>query len=716
MIMERLLKFFRRHYNNISVISLFLITSLFIIYLLPREGKFRYEFQRGRPWMHETLIAPFSFPIYKSDTELQAERDSVISGLRPYFRHDSLTGDSVVSEFIDYFENSWEELIVEYFGADAGMTPDLRRNYEGLYRLADQFSDFSAGLFRQVYDNGILAPGEVTDRVVSGEESIVIVRSNIGGRVEPGQYFRQKTAYEYVRERVDEWISIELQGRPAFLSDFFNEVELSDFILPNLHYEEAMTNRVRQSMLDEISLARGMVQAGERIVSKGDLITHDVFRILESLRREYETRLRGANLNMILLGQLILVFSLMTVLYLFLFHFRREILKNIRKTLFILFIMTLMVFVSIMFIRYSMISFYILPFAIVPIIIRTFYDERLALFTHTVILLLVGFFAPNGFEFVFLNFVIGIVAIFSLSNLYRRSKLFLTAMIIIFSYSLLYFGIAIIQERSIESIDLMNFAWFGGNGLLVLTTFPLLYIFEKTFGFISDATLMELSDTNQPLLRKLAEEAPGTFQHSVQVANLAEAAIYEIGGNPLLVRTGALYHDIGKMSSPFYFIENQTPGYNPHDALEFEESAQVIISHVSKGVEMAKKQNLPEQIIDFIRTHHGTTRVQYFYRSVLRENPNDEVDVDKYTYPGPKPFSKETAALMMADSVEAASRSLEEISIESIDRLVESVISNQLSEDQFSNTDITFRDISTIKDIYKKKLRNIYHARVAYPE
>ena len=666
--------------------------------------------------MHETLIAPFNFPIYKTEAELSAERDSILADFRHYFQYDSLVYDFIISTYHRYLESRWKEFISNRYDVEEDQFERFLQNNPRLNSLFDDFISYSTGLLRHVYDQGIIAPGEPADRIVTSRESIVIVRDNIGERTAPDGFYRQRSAYEQITENIEEWISAELINMPSNMPEFFRSIEYSDFIAPNLYYDQAMTDRVRQSLLDEISLARGMVQSGERIVSRGDLITNEVFQILESLRREYESRLRGANLNLILLGQVILVFSLLIILYLFLYHFRHEILINIRKTLFILFLFLLMVFVSIMFIRFSLINFHIVPFAIVPIIIRTFYDERLALFVHTIILLLVGFFAPNSFEFVFLNFVIGIVAIFSLTNLYRRSKLFLTAVVIFFSYSLLYFGIAIIQERSIAAIDLVNFAWFGGNGLLVLTTYPLLYIFEKTFGFISDATLMELSDTNQPLLRKLAEEAPGTFQHSIQVANLAEAAVYEIGGNPLLVRTGALYHDIGKMSNPLYFVENQSSGYNPHDSLEFEESAQMIISHVTKGVEMGKKNNLPQQIIDFIRTHHGTTRVQYFYKSYLRKYPNDEVDAARYTYPGPKPFSRETAVLMMADSVEAASRSLKEKNADSINSLVESIIDYQVIEEQFSNTEITFRDISRIKEVYKKKLRNIYHARVEYPE
>jgi hypothetical protein len=352
----------------------------------------------------------------------------------------------------------------------------------------------------------------------------------------------------------------------------------------------------------------------------------------------------------------------------------------------------------------------------VPIIIKTFYDSRLALFIHIITVLLVGFFAPNGFEFIFLNFIAGIVAIFSLTNIYRRGKLFLTAALVFLTYSFVYFGLAITQEGNFTNIELHNFIYFAINGGFVLLAYPLIYIFEKAFGFLSDLTLMELSDTNSKLLRLLAEKAPGTFQHSIQVANLAEEAIYKIGGNALLVRTGALYHDIGKMANPAYFVENQRAGFNPHEMHEYDESANIIISHVKDGVELAKKHSLPEPLIDFIRTHHGTTRVQYFYRSYMNKFPDKEVDSKKFTYPGPKPYSKETAALMMADSVEAASRSLPDISEEKINNLVDSIINHQMQDGQFDNANITFKDIATIKGIFKQKLANIYHARIEYPE
>jgi putative nucleotidyltransferase with HDIG domain len=404
------------------------------------------------------------------------------------------------------------------------------------------------------------------------------------------------------------------------------------------------------------------------------------------------------------------------VLYLFLIHFKKEVLNSAVKTFFIVMLVVVMALMAKWTINYERISLYVVPFVVLPIILKTFYERRIALFVHLIAILLVGFMAPNGFEFVFMNFIAGVISIFTLRNNYRRGILFVSAVLTFLSYSLVYSGISLMQEGRFQNIDLINYAWFGGNALLVLTSYPLIFIFEKLFGFVSDATLIELADTNQPLLRQLAEKTPGTFQHSLQVANLCEEAALKVKANPLLIRTGALYHDIGKTDDPMYFIENLNSGFNPHSKLSFEESAEKIITHVNRGIEIALKAKLPDVIIDFIRTHHGTTTVLYFYRSFLKEYPGAEVDIQKFTYPGPCPFSKETAILMMADSIEAASRSLKKFDMETINSLVEGIIGRQFREMQFENVDLTFRDIEEIKKVFKEKLTNIYHTRIDYPE
>lgn len=417
------------------------------------------------------------------------------------------------------------------------------------------------------------------------------------------------------------------------------------------------------------------------------------------------------------LGSFIIVSSSYLILFLFISHFRSEVLTVVRKTLFIIITILSFIILTRIVLNYPELNLlYLIPFAIIPVIIRTFYDARLALFILLITLILAGFMVDDPFDFVVMNFISGMAAIFTLTNIYRRGKLFYTSLFVIVSYSLLYIGISLLRSGNISGILFSDFIFFAGNGILVLLSYPLIFMFEKKFLFLSDTTLLELADTNQPLLRKLAEEAPGSFQHSLQVVNLAEEAARVIGANPLLVRTGALYHDIGKISNPGSFTENQEAGQNPHDNLNPRESAKVIINHVKNGVVLAKNYKIPVQIIDFIRTHHGTTVAYFFYKRYLDQQPWDTSMEKEFMYPGPKPFSKETAVVMMADAVEASSRSLGNYSEESIGELVERIIMLQEQDGQFSDVPLTFKDISEIKSVFKKRLINIYHVRIAYPE
>jgi hypothetical protein len=466
-------------------------------------------------------------------------------------------------------------------------------------------------------------------------------------------------------------------------------------------------------MVSSISLSRGMVQAGEKIITTGELVNGEKFNILESLRKEYELT---TNNPALIVGQSIAALLGMLMIFLFLINFRRDILQHFLKTMFILSLIILFILIARVMIYWNVVSIFLIPFTLLPIIIRAFYDSRLALFIYNVTILIIGFFVPNSFEFIFLQMMAGMMAIFALANVRRRGQLFMAAIFIFMTYSLVYLGIAVVQEGSFETIRWKNFAWFGGNGLMILAAYPLIYIFEKLFGFLSDVTLMELADTNQKILRNLAEKAPGTFQHSMQVANLAEEVIFKIGGNSLLIRAGALYHDIGKMGLPYFFIENQGQGSNPHDEIEIEKSAEIITGHVQYGIEMARKNRIPEPVIDFIRTHHGNTKVQYFYKTFLKKFPEKTIDIQKFTYKGTPPFTKETAVLMMADAVEASARSLKVYTEQSINELVENIIQYQMAEKQFDNAAITLKEISEAKEIFKKKLKNIYHSRIEYPK
>lgn len=697
--MRRLVTYLINNYQDIRTISLFLISAIILILLFPYESKFRYEFQKGKPWMHDEYIAPFDFPIYKTESEVTTQRDSILKEFKPYFRLDREIMTNQLLLYQNAFDEKWKE-----WNAGLKTVDTIKRN---------QYFQFAADLLIFVYNKGVVSSNEILDRGNQNNRMLVILREQLAEDQEFSEVFTPKTAYEYVIKVVAD-ITDSIPDRID--KEFFQSLNINEFMIPNLVYDEETSNRVKQELVNQISLTKGMVQSGERIISRGDLVTNEKFLILESLKREYEVNMGlSDNLNLTTLGKILISIISMLVLYFFLYSFRPEVLQSFAKSSFVLLFILLMATLSSLTIRYNVLSLYVLPFAIVPIIMRTFFDARLALFIHLLATLIVGFWAPNGFEFVFLNLMVGIVAIFSLTNSYRRGILFVTAVLVVITYSTVFFAFSILQEGRFDKIDYKLFLWFGGNGLLVLAAYPLVFIFEKAFGFLSDSTLFELSDSNQPLLRELAEKAPGTFQHSLQVANLAEEVIFQIGGNALLIRVGALYHDIGKMSKPQYFIENQITDQNPHDDLEFEQSAEIIIGHVHRGVEIAKKHNLPQPMIDFIRSHHGTTMVQYFYRSFLKKHPEEEAELSRFTYPGPKPFTKEQAVLMMADSVEASSRSLKTKDEETLEDLVNHIIDDQVKQGQFDQADISFRDVNKIKEILISKLLNIYHIRIEYP-
>jgi putative nucleotidyltransferase with HDIG domain len=713
--MKNFFAFIRKNIKIILSITLFLFASVVIVYLLPLEGKFRYEFQKGTYWKHEDLQAPFNFPVYKTKEELVHEQDSVLSGFKPYFVYNNELTRKRLEEFNGDFDAGWIEYSLKKFGIAGEDNYRNQKYYQENREAAELYKGMIGQWLAEVYYAGIIDLEPLEKSMSAPVSEILLITGNLAEEREIKNMFRPKSAFEYVNSRLTAYNSQHKHPIVTRYAGFFKSFNINFYIAVNVTLDEEKSGQAKRQLLGSISRTRGMIQEGQGIISKGEFITQEKYLILESLRIEYEKNLGAVAGHLVNIGKLILVLTSLLMIFLFLLNFRKEVLYNFRRTAFILIAVLLLVLAASITLKYDLISLYVIPFAIVPIILRTFFDARLALFVHIVTIVLVGFFAPNSYLFVFLNIFAGMVAIYSLTNLYRRSKLVVTALLVVITYAVIYFGTAIVQEGNLVNINWQYFAWFGYNGILILISYPLIYVFEKTFGFLSDATLMELSDTNQPLLRKLAEIAPGTFQHSLQVANLAEDAVHKIGGNPLLVRAGALYHDIGKMEEPFYYIENQTSGDNPHDNLEFEQSAKIIIDHVAKGVEIARKYTLPEPLVDFIRTHHGTSTVQYFYKSFLKKYPDGEADVSKFSYPGPKPFTRELAIVMMADSVEAASRSLKQINDQTLDKLVESIIHAQMMEEQFNDASITFRDITTIKEVFRKRLKTIYHARIAYP-
>ncbi|MFO7978723.1 MAG: HDIG domain-containing protein [Bacteroidales bacterium] len=687
-----MIRWLQANFSKLYKAVLFLISIFIIVQLFPRQAGFEYEYHKARPWLYNDLIAPFDFAILKTQEELEAEQNAVQEEFRPFFMRDTV----VAARQMDSFEATFRESFPEYASENELPAAHLERVLKSSVQILDSL--FSTGII-SIEERFQEEPSSFEIRVLEGQ---------VASTHRLGDFLTLTAAYQratQMLQRIDE------QYHP------FVEPLLGMALAPNIIYDEEMSNLALETRLESIPVTRGMVQQGEKIISQGELITAEKYQILESFKAEY-TRQRGqaGMQNLQYAGQLILVSITMVVLAMFLFVFRRDVFQNNRQILLILLSIVIMILTTSLVVRYNVDWLYLLPISIVPIVIRAFFDNRLALYVHIITIILIGFLIPRSFEFVFLQFLAGIIAIMSMASLRRRSQLLITVGLIFLTYSAVFFGWSLSQTGSFDDIQWINFGYFAGGATLTLFAYPLIYLFERLFGMPTDFSLLELADTNNKLLRELSLQAPGTFQHSLQVSNLSEEAIYAIGGNALLARTGALYHDIGKMDDPIYFTENQTSGMNPHDDISYEESARIIINHVIGGIEKARRHNIPEYIIDFIRTHHGTTTARYFYTMRQKQNPGEEIDPAAFTYPGPRPFSKETAVVMMADSVEAASRSLKKPDENSINELVETIIDNLIVEKQFDKADITFQDITTIKKIFKRRLMNINHVRVAYPK
>jgi putative nucleotidyltransferase with HDIG domain len=679
----------RNNHDFIFKVMLFVAAIALVVLMMPKEGKFKYEFQKNKPWVHEDLLAPFDFAINKTSEELELEKDIIKQNHLLYFNVNSQTLSLVINDFTKWIDTHYSDTL--------GLEGDKKA-----YLIKGK------SLLEEIYKQGLLQVIDEIDGVPYDFSILLMDKNNVGEEIEIGSLYTIKSAYDTCVSK--------LENNNSINSDFLLNA-LENSFQQNIVFNSELTQKDLENELNSISIVNGGVYEKEKIISTGELVTPEKYKVLTSLKEEYEAKLGASNQSLwIVLGQVILVLLLFYAIFIFLKNAHIEVFNNNMHIGFIAIVVVGFVGLTLLLLKIDGVSVYVIPFCIIPLLIRTFFGNRLALFVYLVTILLISFIVPNSFEFVLLESITGIITLYTVLNVNKRAELFYTSFIIFFIFSASYLGYSLLQEGDIKNINWTKPGWFAIAAGLTLLTYPLIYLFEKVFGFISDVTLLELSDTNNELLRELNLKAPGTFQHSLQVSNLAEEAIREIGGNPLLVRTGALYHDIGKMLAPAYFIENQTSGINPHDDLGYEESADIIINHIIKGIELAKKHNLPEQIIDFIRTHHGTTKTQYFLRMFAKENPGVEIDESIFQYPGPIPYSKETAALMMADSVEAASRSLKTYDLESITQLVESIIDYQVNENQFINTNITFSDVTTLKKMFIKKLMNIYHVRIEYPK
>jgi putative nucleotidyltransferase with HDIG domain len=674
----------RFSYKDLLYKSLiFIATVSVIVYFLPNESKFNYQFDINKPWKYGLLQASFDFPIYKNDMQVQKEQDSILATYQPYF----------------HIEKNVEKEMIERLREDYNKT--LRHSLPGT-----DYIRYIERMLKEMYRNGIIAGNDLTRMEEDSITAIRTVEQNTATSRPVGQLYTVKDAYEYLLNA----------DTTHYKKKVLQQCNLNNYITPNLIYDEAKSEAAQKDLLSNISYANGFVLNGQKIIDRGEIVNEQTYNILESLRKEWEKRSDSLQeKRLTLAGQILYVgiFLFCFMVYLDLFradYYERKGSLSLLFALIVLFPVIASVMVS-----QSLSSIYIVPFAMIPIIVRIFLDSRTAFMAHVTIILLCSITLRFPHEFILLQVVAGMVSIYSLRELSQRSQLLRTALVVFASYALLYFAFELIHEDDLTKLNTRMYIYFMINGILLLFAYPLLFILEKTFGFTSNVTLVELSNINNSLLREMSEIAPGTFQHSLQMANLAAEAANKIGAKSQLVRTGALYHDIGKMVNPAFFTENQS-GVNPHKSLNYEQSAQVIISHITDGLKLAEKHNLPKVIKDFISTHHGRGLTKYFYISYKNEHPDEEVDAEKFRYPGPNPFTKEQAILMMADSVEAASRSLPEYTEESIGTLVDKIIDAQVAEGFFKECPITFKDIALVKALFKEKLKTMYHTRISYPE
>ena len=678
--------FFERYksiyWRNVAIrFTLILVTVALIVFFMPRNRGVQLRYDIGKPWMYGSFIAKFDFPVYKTDEAVKAEQDSALKSFQPYYNYDAKLEKSEIKQFYHDFSVGIE-------GMPSG----------SVHRIAERL--------HQLYRTGIMSTPEYNDLVADSSNMIRVVSGKEAKSTKVNMLYSTMSAYE----------TILLDPALVPYRSILQRCNLTDYIAPNLSYDKKRCDAEKSDLLGSIPLASGMVMSGQKVIDRGEIVNDYTYRVLSSFEREMQRRnATEAEITNTLIGQILFVTILMTLFTIYLSLFREDYFLKSRSIL-MLYAMVLIfpILVSLMM-SHSILSVYVLPFALVPIFVRVFMDSRTAFITHAVMILICAATVRYQYEFIIIQLVAGLIAIYSLRELSSRSQVFKTSLLVTLGSIIVYVSLQLLQSNDLLKMDRDMYVHFLVNGVLLLLSYPLMYLIEKTFGFISNVTLIELSNTNRGLLRDLSEIAPGTFQHSITVGNLASEIANRIGANSLLVRTGALYHDIGKMANPVFFTENQA-GVNPHEHMKYEDSARIIISHVTDGVKMAEKNNLPTIIKDFILTHHGRGVAKYFYIKYKNEHPDEDVDIEQFTYPGPNPFTREQAILMMADTVEAASRSLNEYTEESISQLVNRLIDGQVADGFFTECPITFRDISLAKQLIIARLMAIYHTRIQYPE
>ncbi len=667
--------------NMFSRSVLVLVTVVIIVWALPRSEGQRYRYDVGKPWMYGSFIASFDFPVYKTNEAIKEQEDSLLATFQPYYKYDANVEKVQMERFFNDFRNG---------------IPGLPRQYVSLV----------SSRLHKLYQAGIMDTPEYNGIYKDSTAMIRVVNANSAQSIPARCFFSTLSAYEQLF--VDEEMA---RQRPVL-----QRCNLNTYIEPNLVYDKERSETEKNDLLSSIPPASGMVMSGQKVIDRGDIVDEYTCRVLDSFEREMKRRNANADgITSTVVGQVLFV-TLMVVLFtLYLALFRRDYFDKPRSIAMLYALITLFPVMVSFIMRHNFLSVYIIPFAMAPIFIRVFMDSRTAFVSHVTMILICTAAVRYQYEFIIIQLVAGLVAIYSLRDLMRRAQVFKTALLVTLGSALVYLALQMMQDNDFTKLDNdMNFH-FAVNGVLLLLAYPLMFIIEKTFGFVSNVTLFELSNTNRGLLRDLSEIAPGTFQHSITVGNLAAEISNKIGADSLLVRTGALYHDIGKMSNPVFFTENQA-GVNPHDNLPYKESARIVISHVTEGVKLAEQENLPTVIRNFILTHHGTGLARYFYIQYKNEHPDEAVDTTPFRYPGPNPFTREQAILMLADGVEAASRSLSEYTEESIAALVDRIIDSDVAEGYFKECPITFRDIALAKQVLIDRLKAIYHTRISYPE
>lgn len=664
----------------ISLAALFLVAGILIYQTYPNIGKFKYNYVVDKPWEYDALTAPYAFEIKKSKEELKEEEANLLKDFLPFYQN----MEDVPTKYIN--------MVNINFGKEEGSA-------------ADEYKKYIIRKLKSLYSIGIISSEDLDDLVEAEKQEINILTGNVAKPVSISTLKTTKTAYEEI-----------INGAPVQLDKVtLQGYNINNYIHENIIYDKEKSESVKKEILKSISLTKGRIQSGEKIIDHGEIVKQQTFDILNSLKDAVQENSGKKDANLIHIGQVLIILNVLCALFLYFLLFRRTYLLKPKNVGLILSIIVILCILTSLAVK-NEITPNLIPYALLPILVTCFFDTRTALFSHLTAILLASFVVPNGFEFLLMQTIVGMISICTLKNIYMRSQLVQSALFIIVTYCTVYAAYTLVHENGVETFDWKMPFIFLINGLLLLFAYAFIYIVEKLFGYVSDVTLVELANTNNPLLRQFSEEAPGSFQHSMQVSNLASDAARSIGANPMLARTGALYHDIGKMANPAFFTENQS-SVNPHTEMGDEEkSAQIIIRHVADGLAIAKKNGLPEKIQEFISTHHGKSKTKYFYYTMKNKYPDREIDESKFTYPGPLPTSKEMAILVMCDAVEAASRSLKEYTDKSINDLVEKIINEQVSDGIFNETPITFKEINVIKEVLKGKLTTIYHTRIVYPE